>query len=882
MKMDKDRKYKALLLAILGGMIVNCVLWRRADCGIPIHDEYIHYFNALQYLDMIREGRWLSYLFPDNNMYYPVLIHQLTAWVLLLAGRSLTAAVLGQAPFWGILVFSTYGVGKKLWNEDVGFLAAVAAVSFPFATLLSQKFYLDGPLAAMIALSAYFLLRSDFFRSFPDTVGFFVALGLALTIKSTALFYVFFPLLCYTVIFVSRVIRRGEGKKELAAGLAGLAILMAGEYVFALSRVPGLHRMTRDYLNAYPAFYLKSVLPIAAVLAAVLLIRFRDLSVKAYLAGALSGILVSWHFYLFRFMALPGEHAEIVSRGYFSLYEYGLVPLGLYLKILSLCFLGIPWTLFLLSGIGWLFAGERLTPEKAIFLAAPILPLVYFHFFPYKDPRFYVPLIVFLAPLITFWIPRVSPRPARLAAYGLFFLAALLGTWGWAVPSLRSPVQFQFEIWKDLELLSRRPRVMAPARLETLKKITDAIYTAMDGKGSYVIFTGERSMDTDREFHWFFLEKTGIPMHDDLVERLPSSLDFSYNASESNTFLTCTVKGEKWAGRTGGITAINGSPGGEVYAAGESGVISQRIGNNWRNISVSTGKELMGLWISPRGNIYAVGDEGLILRKKGNRQVLMQSGTKSSLEAVFGFSDNDILASGEGGTLLRFDGREWKHQDSGTKKELLGIWGSGPNDVYAVGGEGQIIHWNGKSWQTVFQDAGVSLTRIWGVPGGPVFAVGAGGVILKKDGDGWARMESPTSLDLQGLFGRSPNEFYAAGKKGTLLRFDGTGWKKIETGREFDFNDVWQTPGGEVLAGGDDPSIHLLSGSRLTPLFMDNVEPLSAVVVNIYRDSSHREPPRAIMERISKFYLFNKTRVIADVPLDDRRVSVLRLLLEGE
>jgi len=115
--------------------------------------------------------------------YYPPLTYWVSAPFYALFSRDLTVLILSQSPFWLLLSFSLYGIGKKLFSPLTGFLGTFYFLTLPVTLCWAQYYMLDIPCAAMTCLCFYLMLKTDDFKNPGYSWGFGLALGLGLLQK---------------------------------------------------------------------------------------------------------------------------------------------------------------------------------------------------------------------------------------------------------------------------------------------------------------------------------------------------------------------------------------------------------------------------------------------------------------------------------------------------------------------------------------------------------------------------------------------------------------------------------------------------------------------------------------------------------------------------
>ncbi|HEY9206172.1 MAG TPA: glycosyltransferase family 39 protein, partial [Candidatus Methanoperedens sp.] len=189
-------EYAILLTLYLLNLIYNYV-WITNDKNPPSWDPSAHLMLSLSYYNILVNPGWdmIGKLIQVSS-YYPPFYHFFTAIIYLFFGTSLTVAMMTNSIFLGILVFSVFGIGKKIFNKETGFIAAILIFLYPSVFSFQKMYMLELPLIAMTALSIYFLLLTDHFKNLKYSLAFGVAAALATLTKWTAVLFILGPLLC--------------------------------------------------------------------------------------------------------------------------------------------------------------------------------------------------------------------------------------------------------------------------------------------------------------------------------------------------------------------------------------------------------------------------------------------------------------------------------------------------------------------------------------------------------------------------------------------------------------------------------------------------------------------------------------------------------------
>jgi 4-amino-4-deoxy-L-arabinose transferase-like glycosyltransferase len=194
------------------------VWWRTTEKRPPHWDMAHHLYNSLIYLDGFSVSNLWRYFTADE--YYPPFVYWVTdVFYALLGNQAIWVAILSNVVWIGLLVFSTYGVGKRLWNSRVGWLSAVFVVSAPLIVDAGKDYMLDLPLTSIAALALYLLIRADGFASRRHSLLLGATCGCGLLVKWSFPLVVALPVVHATAIALhdARARRRFGRLLNLAA-----------------------------------------------------------------------------------------------------------------------------------------------------------------------------------------------------------------------------------------------------------------------------------------------------------------------------------------------------------------------------------------------------------------------------------------------------------------------------------------------------------------------------------------------------------------------------------------------------------------------------------------------------------------------------------------
>lgn len=202
------------ILILLGIWLVSAIsdrLWIALDTDPPSWDLAKHLNSSLSYWSFLQKspqllsGEWWQSFWTISEK-YPPLVYFLTAPFLSLFGRSSDAALLVNLLFSAILIASVYGIGKTLFNSQVGLWSAAICFLLPRLYAVRLQYLADYPLTALVTASFCCLTiwkraveekqRKGFnlLKSWLWAIAFGICFGLSMLIKQTTLFFLFIPI----------------------------------------------------------------------------------------------------------------------------------------------------------------------------------------------------------------------------------------------------------------------------------------------------------------------------------------------------------------------------------------------------------------------------------------------------------------------------------------------------------------------------------------------------------------------------------------------------------------------------------------------------------------------------------------------------------------
>ncbi len=163
--------------------------------------------------------------------------------------------VMANFIYFAILLFATYGFAKRLYNSEVGILAAFILSMFPTVFSFSRVFMLDFPVMALVALTFYLftLNRFDNFV-FVFLAGITFASG---SLLKESYFIYLIPLFLY---FIQQQRKKREIKSIIGFICSVLfGLLIVGRYYFQPEKTALFYGWMFERSNFETHFYFKSL-----------------------------------------------------------------------------------------------------------------------------------------------------------------------------------------------------------------------------------------------------------------------------------------------------------------------------------------------------------------------------------------------------------------------------------------------------------------------------------------------------------------------------------------------------------------------------------------------------------------------------------------------
>ena len=295
------RRHALALAALAGALGAVLIAWLAVDRRPPEWDYANHLERAvLCHRTLTEPGHSrLAEVIAESSFYPPVVTCAAGLLYLVFPVTPLTA----QSVIWAFLVIgllAIYGVGRRLVDGPTGLLAAFLFATAPFVVTSLLSFQLDLPLAAMVALALYALVRAEAFSRWDWSLVAGVVLGFGMLTKPPFAAYMTGPVAWAGWAAVSAP-DRGARMRRLAAALAVGVLIALPWYGPRLAALP-MQILNRSFRQAAESGH-------APALSATGFLFYPRLLVPQF--GLLAALLLGWGIFAMR--RLPGARVLLWS-----------------------------------------------------------------------------------------------------------------------------------------------------------------------------------------------------------------------------------------------------------------------------------------------------------------------------------------------------------------------------------------------------------------------------------------------------------------------------------------------------------------------------------------------------------------------------------------
>jgi len=410
MKINKRLAILLLVILVFFHSINNLIVLKSNKLPMFGNDANLA-IESLRLYSSLKKGDLISVFF--YRTIYPTLICILPSFFYLFFGTAQNIPPLINIPFMGILIFSIYGIGKKIHSKKAGLLAAFIVMTFPHIFGLSRIYYYDFPLMCCLTLTIYFLLKTDNFLSLKYSVLLGLSMALSAAFKSAFSIYLIGPFSVYLFCSIMNKEKIHDKIRNVLISLFVFFLFTSYFYVFNIGALleHDFHAINLWYEPSNDMTRLHYLIP----------------NLKYYLTSLVGYQILHFYFFIFLFSFIfsivsPKKNKLLILSWilipllFFSFY----VPMNLDLRFILpiLPAIAILISLFILG-----FRSKQI--KKFLTLSVLLIGTIQFFFVSYLPNYHYIVGSVnrefHLDPANIFMHDIHGPMPVRIWHYGLFY-----------------------------------------------------------------------------------------------------------------------------------------------------------------------------------------------------------------------------------------------------------------------------------------------------------------------------------------------------------------------------------------------------------------------------------------------------------------------------
>lgn len=409
------------------------------------------------YSNLKNQGILTFFLKPVT--FYPPFAYYISTPFLFIFGSSIQSAVLSQSFFLLMLMLSVYFLGKAVKDEDTGFLSSVAVMTIPLMGQYSHKFYLDIPTMAVTAFAVFCLLKSDKFSDTLWSFLFFITAAIGILTKLQFALYLAAPVFIVLILFMKELFKGTTLREKILTSLYLLSVPISALLGYLLKRLMmdrfesnimtevvhiamqwrffGAFEKPGEFEFSALKWYLISLLPLITAFVLVSIFKPGNRSLGNFVRGALLSIMLTWHFYGLYLKRIVGFSASLQGGA-------GLTSnIGDFLKLASSA-MGSIFLLFLVVGVCTFLFFKNRTKESNILFISLILTIITIYFFPRKEDRWFMPVMVYAAPIAVYWFLSIKWKLVRWIISGVFIYFCIMNPFGWIIYESLAAIPFKY------------------------------------------------------------------------------------------------------------------------------------------------------------------------------------------------------------------------------------------------------------------------------------------------------------------------------------------------------------------------------------------------------------------------------------------------------
>jgi len=198
-----ERNFREITMVIGLWLLATAVdrMWFFVDRAVPSWDPADYLTGSMNYWQALQDPQWLSGEWWTSlwllSSKVPPLTYIASVPFLDAFGTEYDSATMLNAALTGILLFSVYSLGRRLFHRIVGLWAAGLCLLLPGLVRVRLDFLLDYPLTVAVTLAFACLTAWTFSkgRNWLLAIAVGISFGLAMMVKQTAILFLFVPVL---------------------------------------------------------------------------------------------------------------------------------------------------------------------------------------------------------------------------------------------------------------------------------------------------------------------------------------------------------------------------------------------------------------------------------------------------------------------------------------------------------------------------------------------------------------------------------------------------------------------------------------------------------------------------------------------------------------
>jgi 4-amino-4-deoxy-L-arabinose transferase-like glycosyltransferase len=356
-------------IAIVVAFVLTTCWWLALNHGVPVDDAAVHLGSSIDVFEALRSLH-LARAFTESSP-YPPLTELVGAVGVFVGGVAIAPPIIALNLFFvPLLALGCYGAGSIAYGRLAGVLAVVFALGAPLVIEEFHEFMLDAPEAAMVAVAVWAILATERFSRVGLSALAGASVGLGMLSKETFAYFV--------------------------AGVVLVVALQGGRRAW------------------------RGLVVFAAVALAIALPWYVD---QASLVGELSNEALGSSHHL-EAMGIPlGVAPPRLSATNLEWYFWSLVNWQLFLPLFAFSAVGFVWTVVRL-----IRRQSASGAELALVIGALVSWVALTETFVH-DPRYSLPLMIYLAVFGAGWVTRLA-GPARVVLASVLMLVAITNSLG--------------------------------------------------------------------------------------------------------------------------------------------------------------------------------------------------------------------------------------------------------------------------------------------------------------------------------------------------------------------------------------------------------------------------------------------------------------------